>query len=326
MSFTDKLIDDFNKDTDEVETKNEPTKEWSKEAPAEWSKPDDPKPEHEPAKAPEPEPEPEPEPNPVETQTKPDLSQIPQEDKVEHAFKKQLSKQKAKHEAEIAEIKASFQKQFDEFKASMAPKEEPKTRADFENDDSYIKYLADQQVNNIMSERDAKAAADAAEAEEKRKEEEALRAENDEKVRTFGENSRNAFKDEASYAEYTKKVNRAIDNGLGEILDTVPSVRDFIFKNPEGPIVLNKMLSDRDSFVRVMGQTDPTMMIIAAHELAMESRTAAQPPVQQEEVPQPRVPHLGKPGARNASSDAGSMFGSDKSLLSFVRNVNSRRR
>lgn len=328
MSFTDKLIDDMKKEdvTETVEVKdekvNEPSKDWSTEAPKEWSKPND-KEETEPTKA-------EVEEKPVEEQPKPDLASLTKEQKAEHAFKRQISKQREKHEAEIADLKASFQKQFEEFKASMQPKEQPKTRADFPadkgGDDAYIAYLANQQVNSIMAERDAKAEKDAAEAEERRKAEEAKREENEAMSRTFGENSRNAFKDEAAYAAYTKNVNRAIDNGLGEILDTVPTLRDFIFKNPEGPVVLDKMLSDRNSFVRVMGQTDPTMMIIAAHELATESRAAAQPPVQQEEVPQPRVPHLGKPGARNTSSDAGSIFGSDKSLMAFVRNVNSRRR
>lgn len=327
MSFTDNLIDDFKKD-------DEPTTELTNEAPKEWSRPkDETEPETQPEPAPEPakdtekaEPETPQELEPKQEQPKPDLSQIPQEDKIEHAFKKQLSKQKAKHEAEIADLKASFQQQFDEFKKSMQPKEEPKTRSDFATDDEYIKYLTKQGYLEAKAESDAQTAKEAAEAEEKRKAEEEQRARNEADARTFGENSRNAFKDATAYGDYTSKVNRAIENGLGEILDTVPSLRDFIFKNPEGPVVLNKMLSDQGSFIRVMGQTDPTMMIIAAHELAMESRTAEQPPVQQEEVPQPRVPHLGKPGARNASSDAGSMFGSDKSLLSFVRNVNSRRR
>lgn len=324
MSFTDKLIDDMKKEdvTETVEVKdekvNEPSKDWSTEAPKEWSKPND-KEEPEPTKA-------EVEEKPVEEQPKPDLASLTKEQKAEHAFKRQISKQREKHEAEIADLKASFQKQFEEFKASMQPKEQPKTRSDFTTDDEYIKYLTKQGYLEAKAESDAQTAKEAAEAEEKRKAEEAKREENEAMSRTFGENSRNAFKDEAAYAAYTKNVNRAIDNGLGEILDTVPTLRDFIFKNPEGPVVLDKMLSDRNSFVRVMGQTDPTMMIIAAHELATESRAAVQPPVQQEEVPQPRVPHLGKPGARNTSPDAGSIFGSDKSLMAFVRNVNSRRR
>lgn len=323
MSFTDKLLDEMKDDVETVETVETVTETPKAEA--------EPTPEPEPVKEPEPEPTPEPEQKPAEEpkQPKPDFSQLTKEEKAEHAFKRQLSKQKEKHEAEIADLKASFQRQFDEFKQSMAPKEAPKTRADFPldkgGDDQYIRYLADQQVTSIMAERDAKAAKDAEEAEAKKKEEDELRAANEELTKTFGENSRKAFTDDVAYAEYNKKVSKAIDNGLGEILDTVPTVRDFILKNPEGPVVLNKMLSDRDSFVRVMGQTDPTMMIIAAHELAVESRN--QPVQQHQEVETaPRVPHLGKPGARNSSSDAGSVFGSDKSLMAFVRGVNSRRR
>jgi hypothetical protein len=311
MAYTDKIIDEFNSDKEETVVEKVPevvNPEPEKEEP----KVEETKAEEKVEEKPEDKPE----------QPKPDLASLTKEQKAEHAFKRQISKQREKHEAEIADLKASFQKQFDEFKASMQPKEQPKTRADFQNDDEYIAYLANQQVNNIMSERDAKAAKEAADAEEKRKADEALKAENEELSRIFGENSRNAFKDEATYAAYTKNVNRAISNGLGEILDTVPAVRDFIFKNPEGPVVLNRMLTDRDSFVKVMGQTDPTMMIIAAHELAREASAPA--PAHVETVQQ--VPHLGKPGARNTSSDAGSMFGSDRSLMSFVRSVNNRRR
>ena len=322
MSYTDKLIDEFSSEKDEETVVK--TDETVKE----------PEPEKEPEKEPEPAKEPPKEPETVDdlegkkpAEPKPDLSQVSKEAKAEHAFKRQLSKQKERHEAEINDLKASFQKQFDEFKASIAPKEPVKTRADFPldagGDDAYIAYLTQRGVDAALAEHKAKEAEDNAKAEEQRKAEAEQREANEAMSRTFGEHSRQAFPDQTAYNEYTKKVNRAIENGLGEVLDSVPAIRDYIFKNPEGPVVLNKMLSDRDSFARVMSQTDPTMMIIAAHELAREPSAPAPQPVVEEA---PKVPHLGKPGARNASSDAGSMFGSDKSLLSFVRNVNSRRR
>lgn len=319
MSYTDKLIEEYNGSDEPQSTlpKEDPKPEEkvetveTVETPKEEPKPEDPKPE-----------EPSQEEPKAEEQPKPDLSKLTKQEKAEHAFKRQFAKQKERHDAEIADLKASFQKQFDEFKASMTPKEQPKSRMDFQTDDEYITYLAEQKVNGIMADRDAKAAKDAEEAEAKRKEAEAIREANEEMSRTFGENSRKAFADETVYNEYSKKVNRAIENGLGEVLDQVPAVRDFIFRNPEGPVVLNKMLSDRESFVRVMSQTDPTMMIIAAHELAREAREPVAEPVH-EEV---KVPHLGKPGARNQSSEAGSVFGSDRSLMSFVRSVNHRRR
>ena len=307
MAYTDKLIEEFTNESETVEPV-ETVETPKKEEPAVEKV-------EEPSAASEPPSEPE---APKADDPKKEFTK---EERAEHAFKRQLSKQKERHQAEIEELKKSFQTQFDEFKKSMQPKEQPKLRSDFENDDQYISYLAQNAVNGVMAERDAKTAEEAAEAEKQRKEQEAIQAENEALIRTFGENSHRAFRDEASYNEYSKKVNRALDNGLGEILDTVPTLRDYIFKNPEGPVVLNRMLTSRDDFTRVMMQTDPTMMIIAAHELANRQPEPVQTPVEA-----PTVPHIGKPGARNASSEAGSMFGSDRSLMAYVRNCNSRRR
>lgn len=319
MSYTDKLIDEFasDKDDDTVVKTDETVKE--------------PEPEKEPEQTTE---------TPKEPETvedlegkkpdvpKPDLSQVSKEDKAAHAFKRQLSKQKEKHEAEINDLKATFQKQFDEFKASIAPKEPIKTRADFPldagGDDAYIKYLTKMGFDEAMAEHKAQEAEEAQKAEEARKAKEAKEEADNAMVTAFNENSHRAFSDPAVYKEYSKKVNRAIENGIGEILDTVPVLRDYIFKNPEGPVVLDKILSDRDSFVRIMSQPDPTLQLIEAHEIAKEAARPA--PVTEPVDSTPKVPHLGKPGARNASSDAGSMFGSDKSLMAYVRSVGSRRR
>lgn len=319
MAYTDKLIDEFNKEEDTVvetttSTEDTPSTVKEPETVDDLDKPSDKKETPKETTVEE---------TPADDKPadKPDLTQVSKEAKAEHAFKRQLSKQKEKHEAELKELKETWQKQFDELKSSLTPKEPVKTRADFPDDDSYMSYLSGLQVEKIMAERDKKAAEESAKAEEERKAQQAIQEENDALSRTFGENSRRAFTGN-DYTEYSAKVNKAIDNGLGELLDSVPAIRDYIFKNPEGPIVLNKMLSDRDAFVRVMCQTDPTMMIIAAHELARESVAPVQPVVEETHT----VPHLGKPGARNASSDAGSMFGSDKSLMAYVRSVNSRRR
>lgn len=294
------------------ETKPEETK--PEETKPEETKPDDTKPEE--TKADD---------KPAEeTKAKPDLSTLTKEEKAEHAFKRQLSKQKEKHEAEIKDLKDSFQKQLDDFKASLKQPEPKKTRKDFPldkgGDDEYIKYLAKEGMKEAQAEQkaaDEKAAAEQAEKDKAAKEEQERY---DEMTKTFSVNARSAFNTQESFDAFSKKVNLALDNGLGELLDQVTTLRDFVFRNPEGPVVLNAMLSDPNNFKRVMTQTDPTMMIIAAHELATEARKpapAAEPP---------KVPHMGKPGARNVSSEAGSVFNNDKDLMAYVRNVGSRRR
>lgn len=324
MSYMEDLAEQFKGDEGtpasaeetRVETKPEdkPAEETKPEdKPAEEPKPDDTKPD-----------ETKPEDKPAEeTKAKPDLSTLSKEEKAEHAFKRQLSKQKEKHEAEIKDLKDSFQKQLDDFKASLKPPEPKKTRKDFPldkgGDDEYIKYLAKEGMKEAQAEQkaaDEKAAAEQAEKDKAAKEEQERY---DESIKSFSVNARAAFNTQETFDAFSKKVNLALDNGLGELLDQVTTLRDFVFRNPEGPVVLNAMLSDPNNFKRVMTQTDPTMMIIAAHELATEARKPAP-------AEPPKVPHMGKPGARNVSAEAGSVFNNDKDLMAYVRNVGSRRR
>lgn len=313
---------DTNKPEETVaETKIEPSepvsepekdKEWSKEAPAEWSKPDDPKPEHEPAKAPD-----------TETTPKPkkDLSGLTKEEKAAFSFKRQLEKQRHKYESEISKMTDKFseiQKDIESLKSAQ-PKEQPKTRTDFDSDDDYIRYLSKQSVDDVLAEQ-KKQAAD----EEARK---ALEAEEEKRQKEdtdrFTANCAKVFTDEEQYAEFAKKVNKGLSNGLGELLDQVPTVRDYLFQNPNGPRVLNAMLSDREAFVRVMSRAqNPIEATIEMHEMAKELMTApASAPAAPTPVPTPQqhlMPSIGKPGKGSAGT-APDVFSSDESILKFIR-------
>lgn len=264
---------------------------------------------------------------------KPDLSTISKEEKAEHAFKRQLGKQASKYEAIIADMSSKFDSKFEAMASELAEikkqkAEEPlKTRKDFPmdkgGDDEYISYLSRRQVQAELDERDRKAAEDR--AEQDRKDADARRAAEarDESTRMFAEHSHAAFDTPEKFDAFSRKVQLALENGLGELLDQTSTLRDFVFRNPEGPIVLDRMLSDPNDFKKVYTQTDPTMMIIAAHELAQ--RKPAEPAPAPAPEP-PKVPHMGKPGARNVSSEVGSMFNSDKDLMAYVRGIGSRRR
>ena len=326
MPMLDDLVEEFKKDDSVVVTENEQDTPAPEEKPEEKpvETPEE-KPEEKPEDTPEEKPEDKPAPAP---QPKPDLSTLTKEQKAEHAFKRQLSKQRERHEAEIKDLKDSFQKQFDDLKNSLKQPEPVKTRADFPldkgGDDAYIAYLTKKGVDEALAEQKAEQEKANAEKAEQDKEEAKRQQVRDEMTRSFSANSHATFKDEASFNAFSAKVNNALANGLGEVLDSVPAVRDFVFRNPEGPIVLDKMLSSEGAFTKVMSQTDPTMMIIAAHELAREQAPAPAPAPAPAAVPQ--VVHMGKPGARGASSDAGSMFNSDKDLLAYVRGVGTRGR
>lgn len=291
-----------------VETKEEPPKETPVETPVETKE--------EPPKD---------EPPKDTPKEKPDLSQLSKEEKAEHAFKRQLSKQKEKYESQIKQMHESFQKQLDDFKAevkkSTQPKEEPKMRKDFENDDDYIKYLTQQGVDARMAELDEKNAKERAEKEAKDKEEQEYAEQQKQLADTFQRNCKAAFQDEKQYGEFAKKVNKGIANGLGELLDQAPAIRDYLFYNQNGPMVLNEMLSSKDSFVRVMQNAgNPMEAVIEMHELARELKTKAATPVETQpvETPKQMMPKLGKPGAKSGGAST-SIFGSDKDLIKFIR-------
>lgn len=255
----------------------------------------------------------------VETKPpKPDLSTLSKEEKAQHAFQRQLAKQRSKYEAQIQAMNESFQKQFDDFRNEFKksqPKEAPKTREDFENDDDYIKYLVKSQNDDYRAELDAKNAKEAEEKAAKDREQKEYLEQQQALAGTFQYNCRSTFADSESYGAFAAKVNKGISNGLGEILDNAPAIRDYIFGNPNGPAVLNEMLSSKESFVRVMRNAgSPMDAVIEMHEIAKEVNRKKNAPVE----PKTQMPKLGKPGAKSGGAKTG-VFGSDRDIINFIR-------
>lgn len=336
MSYAEDLMNEFKEETPAaaeavveenpqqeetpVESKSE---EWSHEAPAEWSKPGEPittKEDDKPADKVEEQPKEEPteEQPKEEPQPKPDLSKLTKEQKAEHAFQKQLAKQKAKYESSIDEIKKQFQSQIEDVKKQLEAKkaEEPvKRRDDFETDDEYIGYLTQRGVDQRMAQIDADNAKARAEQEAKDKAEAEAAEQQKQVAEYFNTNARNTFGDQ--YDEFEKTVQKGVANGLADVLDEAPAVRDYIFSNPNGPAVLNEMLQNKDSFVRVMRlAANPMDAVIECHELARELSTRKAEPAP---APAPKMPSIGKPGAGGSTRTAPDMYGDDQSLIDFVR-------
>ena len=331
MSYASDLIDDMKteeqnapaeapvEETQPTETPVETEEKPAEETPTEETEPEETH--EEPAPASE---EDKPEETPKEEQPKkepkPDLSKLTKEQKAEHAFQRQLAKQKAKYESSIDDIKKTFQSQFDELKKSIQKKEpEPvKTREDFPigegGDDAYIKYLTKMGVDEALATQEAERAKKAEEEAEKAKIAEEQANAQREIAEHFNSNAREAFGEQ--YPAFEKLVQKGVNNGLAELLDEAPAVRDFIFSSPEGPVVLNEMLVNRDSFVRIMSRAgNPMTAIIECHDLAKElaNRPAEEP------APAKTMPKLGKPGAGSAPSTDPTMWKDDAILIDFVR-------
>lgn len=338
MSFAESVMEEIKNETpaaaeavvEEKPQQEEPVvenkaEEWSHEAPAEWSKPGEPitaKEDDKPAEEVEDQPKEEPteEQPKEEPQPKPDLSKLTKEQKAEHAFQRQLGKMKEKHKAELDEQRESmrkeFQQQLDEFKKSFQKTEEPvKKRDDFESDDEYIDYLTQRGVDKRMAQIDADNAKARAEQEAKDKAEAEAAEQQKQVAEYFNNNAKQTFGE--GYAEFESRVQKGVANGLADVLDEAPAVRDYIFSNPNGPAVLNEMLQNKDSFVRVMRlAANPMDAVIECHELARElaSRVAEPAP-----APAPKMPSIGKPGAGGSTRTAPDMYHDDASLIDFVR-------
>ena len=290
-----------------------PSEEWSNEPPKDWSKPEEDKPTEE-----EPKPT---EDKPAEPQPKPDLSKFTKEQKAEHAFQRQLAKQKEKHKAEMdaqrEELRKEFQAQIDEIKKSVAKEEPVKTRNDFETDDEFIDYLTQRGVDKRMAQIDADNAKAKAEADAKAKEEAEAAEQRQQVADYFNTNAKQTFGD--GYAEFEKTVQKGVANGLADVLDEAPSVRDYIFSNPNGPAVLNEMLLNKESFVRVMRlAANPMDAVIECHELAREIASRKAEPVHPSV---PKMPSIGKPGAGGSTRTAPDVFSDDQALIAMVRKM-----
>ena len=69
-------------------------------------------------------------------------SQYSHEEQMTYSFKRQLAKQRSKYEQQIADLQRQWEERFD--KLENPAKYAPKTRKDFEYDDDYVKYLANE--------------------------------------------------------------------------------------------------------------------------------------------------------------------------------------
>lgn len=241
----------------------------------------------------------------------------------EHAFRRQLNRQKQKYEGQIKSITEGFNKQIEDLRGQISglkPKEPDKTREDFETDDEYIDYLTKKRVDAILAERDANAKKAADEEAAKKKEREDADAEVQEYRNAFNENVDEAFgHDQARRVTFNKRLAYCMERGLGEILDKVPLAANFLMNHPRGPLVFEKILSDKDAFSRAFNERmlDPMDIYYELRRIDEELKVAAANPAQ---PPVNRTPHMGRPG-KQGGNDAGEpdIFTNKDAMLHYLR-------
>lgn len=246
----------------------------------------------------------------------------------EHAFRRQLNKQKQKYEDQIRSLTEGFNKQIEDLRGQISglkPKEPDKTRNDFETDDEYIDYLAKKRVDAILAERDANAKKAADEEAAKKKEQDDANAEVQERRNAFNANVDEAFgHDQARRANFNKRLAYCMERGLGEILDKVPLASNFLMNHPRGPLVFEKILSDKNAFSRAFNERvlDPMDIYYELRqidkEMAAEAAQGGNPPANP--VNRTPQPHIGRPG-KQGGNDAGEpdIFTNRDAMIHYLR-------
>lgn len=161
-------------------------------------------------------------------------------EKAQYSFHKQFARQKAKHEQEIANLRAEFDKRLAEEidKVKNPAKYAPKTRADFQYDDEYVKYLASEQVNAALEAKIAEY--------QKKQEEEQRQAQVDAEYRTILDKSvKSIYNTPEAEADWRAKVGEGMKAGLGKMIDSDQDLFNYIIFSPIGPKIIYELATNK---------------------------------------------------------------------------------
>ena len=167
-------------------------------------------------------------------------SQYTDLEKAQYSFKRQLAKQRSKHEHEIANLRAEFDKRLAEEidKVKNPAKYAPKTRKDFEYDDDYVKYLASEQVNAAIEAKIAEYT--------KQQEEEQRQAQVDAEYRTMLDQSvKSIYNTPEAEADWRAKVGEGMKAGLGSLIDSDQDLSNYIIFSPIGPKIMYELATNK---------------------------------------------------------------------------------
>lgn len=310
-----------------TETQNTPPEDWSHEAPSDWSKPGE-KAEEAPAEEPQPTEEPKPaeEPTPAAEEPPKKDEAMDELENTNSIIRKRLEKQSKKYEQQLADKDAEWQKKFEEFKSQFEQKKpEVKTRSDFQYDEDYVQYLTRTEMDKIDAEK-AKAKAEAdAEAAKQREADEAEQASIKQRQNRFLANIDECFEGDER-TEFLKRVQYANSKGLGDLLDSCPMASDYLLGSEKGPLVLQKIMNDADTFRKVfpVKGISPMEQFYTLKEVERQCLSERTKPA---ETPAPTpnptmpTPKLGKPGMQGGGGTMGDPMADPKARRDYVRRI-----
>ena len=163
-------------------------------------------------------------------------SQYSHEEQMTYSFKRQLAKQRSKYEKQLTEMQRQWEERFD--KLENPAKYAPKTRKDFEYDDDYVKYLANEQVNAALEAKIAEY--------QKQQEEEQRQAQVDEEYRNMLDKTvKSIYNTPEAEKDWRAKVNEGMKAGLGSLIDGDQDLSNYIIFSPIGPKIMYELATNK---------------------------------------------------------------------------------
>ena len=226
------------------------------------------------------------------------------EERASYSFRKQLNKQKQKYENQYGELQHQYNELLQRLDRLENPdKYAPLNRGQFQDDDSYIDALVQQRFDSMWNTKLQEAQKRYQEQAQQEQEVQAYKSRQDENVKKL-------FKTPEAEQQYREAIATALQNGLGEAIDTDKDVAQYIMRSDMGPKILYEFATHPDEFQKMFNENvsdmDRQFMI-----RELESRL-------RNEVNKPAVPVIGKPGM-GTETKHGSIFDSDESILNYLR-------
>lgn len=225
------------------------------------------------------------------------------EERASYSFRKQLNKQKAKYEGQYNNLQAQYNELLERLNRLENPdKYAPLNRGQFQDDDSYIDALVQQRFDNMWNQRLQEAQKQYQEQAQQDQEVQAYKSRQDENVKKL-------FKTPEAEKQYREAIGIALQNGLGDLIDSDKEIAQYIMRSDMGPKILYEMAMKPDIVSEMFSDNvTPMDRQFKIRELENNLRASMVTP----------APVIGKPGIKSQAS-AGSIFDSDESILNYLR-------
>ena len=234
--------------------------------------------------------------NPKRTYTK--------EEQAAYSFRKQLGKQRAKYEDQYSQLQQQYNALLERLDRLENPdKYAPLNRGQFQTDDDYVDALVQQRFDNMWNQKLYEAQQRYSEQAKQDQEVQAYKSRQDGNVKKL-------FKTPEAEQQYRQAIGTALQNGLGELIDSDKDVAQYIMRSDLGPKILYEFATNpkevEKMFSEGVTEMDRQFMI-----RDLENRLRS-------EITKPAMPVIGKPGVQ-AEAKPGSIFDSDDSILNYLR-------